>query len=88
MLRILITTRTVMRRDDTTQRMLLAPARMGPNPIISEQGTEVVCEFGANMCSVKTGSRVQEVSALALRGGGGHEGKWDKNAQQQWCVVT
>ena len=56
------------------------------NPIIYEQGTEVAREFGANMCSVKTSSRVQEVFALALRGS--MKGKWDEIARQQRCVVT
>ena len=57
----------------------------GQSLIISEQGTEVAREFGANMSSVKTSSGVQEVFALALRGS--MKGKWDKIARQQRCVV-
>jgi hypothetical protein len=57
-----------MRRNETTQRILVALVRT-QILIISEQGTEVPHEFGANKCSVETGSGVKEVFALTLRGG-------------------
>ena len=72
-------------RHDTPQSILIALTCTRIS-IISEQGTEVAREFGANKRSVKTGSRVQEVFTLVLRGS--MKGKWDKIVQQQQCVVT
>jgi Rho family protein len=82
---ILVATKTDLRRDDTTRRMLTA---QGQTPVTSEQGAEVAREIGAKYveCSAKTGSGVQEVFALALRES--MRGKWGKIARPRRCVVT
>jgi Rho family protein len=84
---ILVATKTDLRRDDNTRRLLGA---QGQKPVTSEQGAEVAHEIGAKYieCSAKTGSGVQEVFALALREG--MKGKWGKIARQRQrqCVVT
>jgi len=84
---ILVATKTDLRRDDNTRRMLAA---QGQTPVTSEQGAEVAREIGAKYieCSAKTGSGVQEVFALALRES--MKGKWGKIniARQRRCVVT
>lgn len=82
---ILVATKTDLRRDDTTRRMLSA---QGQTPVTPEQGAEVAREIGAKYieCSAKTGSGVQEVFALALRES--MKGKWGKIARQRRCVVT
>lgn len=82
---ILVATKTDLRRDDNTRRMLSA---QGQTPVTPEQGAEVAREIGAKYveCSAKTGSGVQEVFALALRES--MKGKWGKIARQRRCVVT
>jgi len=82
---ILVATKTDLRRDDTTRRMLGA---QGLAPVSPEQGAEVAREIGAKYveCSAKTGSGVQEVFALALRES--MKGKWGNIARQRRCVVT
>ncbi|KAH9174263.1 P-loop containing nucleoside triphosphate hydrolase protein [Lactarius sanguifluus] len=82
---ILVATKTDLRRDDNTRRMLGA---QGQKPVTPEQGAEVAHEIGAKYieCSAKTGSGVQEVFALALRES--MKGKWGKIARQRQCVVT
>lgn len=82
---ILVATKTDLRRDDNTRRMLGA---QGQKPVTPEQGAEVAQEIGAKYieCSAKTGSGVQEVFALALRES--MKGKWGKIARQRQCVVT
>jgi len=82
---ILVATKTDLRRDDNTRRMLGA---QGQTPVTPEQGAEVAREIGAKYveCSAKTGSGVQEVFALALRES--MKGKWGKIARQRRCVVT
>ena len=84
---ILVATKTDLRRDDNTRRLLGA---QGQKPVTSEQGAEVAHEIGAKYieCSAKTGSGVQEVFALALRES--MKGKWGKIARQRQrqCVVT
>jgi len=82
---ILVATKTDLRRDDNTRRLLGA---QGQKPVTPEQGAEVAHEIGAKYieCSAKTGSGVQEVFALALRES--MKGKWGKIARQRQCVVT
>jgi len=82
---ILVATKTDLRRDDNTRRMLSA---QGQTPVTPEQGAEVAREIGAKYveCSAKTGSGVQDVFALALRES--MKGKWGKIARQRRCVVT
>ncbi|KAN0105244.1 signal transducer [Russula decolorans] len=82
---ILVATKTDLRRDDNTRRMLGA---QGQTPVTPEQGAEVAREIGAKYveCSAKTGNGVQEVFALALRES--MKGKWGKIARQRRCVVT
>ncbi|KAH8990717.1 P-loop containing nucleoside triphosphate hydrolase protein [Lactarius deliciosus] len=82
---ILVATKTDLRRDDNTRRMLGA---QGQKPVTPEQGAEVAQEIGAKYieCSAKTGSGVQDVFALALRES--MKGKWGKIARQRQCVVT
>jgi Rho family, other len=82
---ILVATKTDLRRDDNTRRMLNA---QGQTPVTSEQGAEVAREIGAKYveCSAKTGSGVQEVFALALRES--MKGKWGKITRHRRCVVT
>jgi Rho family protein len=82
---ILVATKTDLRRDDNTRRMLGAQGQTAVSP---EQGAEVAREIGAKYveCSAKTGSGVQEVFALALRES--MKGKWGKIARQRRCVVT
>jgi len=83
---ILVATKTDLRRDDNTRRLLGA---QGQKPVTPEQGAEVAHEIGAKYieCSAKTGNGVQEVFALALRES--MKGKWGKIARQRrQCVVT
>ncbi|KAI0272121.1 signal transducer [Russula aff. rugulosa BPL654] len=82
---ILVATKTDLRRDDNTRRMLGA---QGQTPVTPDQGAEVAREIGAKYieCSAKTGTGVQEVFALALRES--MKGKWGKIARQRRCVVT
>jgi len=82
---ILVATKTDLRRDDNTRRMLGA---QGQTPVTPDQGAEVAREIGAKYveCSAKTGNGVQEVFALALRES--MKGKWGKIARQRRCVVT
>ncbi|KAH9977240.1 signal transducer [Lactifluus volemus] len=72
---ILVATKTDLRRDDNTRRLL------------SAQGAEVAREIGAKYieCSAKTGSGVQEVFTLALRES--MKAKWGKIARERRCVV-
>ncbi|KAH9999048.1 signal transducer [Russula vinacea] len=81
---ILVATKTDLRRDDNTRRMLGA---QGQTPVTPDQGAEVAREIGAKYveCSAKTGSGVQEVFTLALRES--MKGKWGKITRQRRCVV-
>jgi len=82
---ILVATKTDLRRDDNTRRMLAA---QGQTPVSAGQGEDVAYEIGAKYieCSAKTGSGVQEVFALALRES--MKGKWSKIPRPRRCVVT
>jgi len=82
---ILVATKTDLRRDDNTRRMLGA---QGQKPVTPEQGAEVAQEIGAKYieCSAKTGTGVQEVFALALRES--MKNRWGKIPKRNRCVVT
>jgi len=81
---ILVGTKTDLRRDEQTRRMLGA---QGQVPVTSEQGAAVAREIGAKYveCSAKTGAGVQEVFNLALKES--LKGKWGKIVKQRRCVV-
>jgi len=82
---ILVGTKTDLRRDEQTRRMLGA---QGQTPVSSEQGAEVAKEIGAKYieCSAKTGVGVQEVFNLALRES--MRGKWGKIGKRRPCIVA
>jgi len=82
---ILVGTKTDLRRDEQTRRMLGA---QGQAPVSSEQGAEVAKEIGAKYieCSAKTGVGVQEVFQLALRES--MRGKWGKIGKRRACIVA
>ncbi|KAF7313202.1 hypothetical protein MKEN_01006700 [Mycena kentingensis (nom. inval.)] len=63
---ILVATKTDLRRDDQTKRMLSA---QGMTPVSPEQGAAVAKDIGAKYveCSAKTGANVHEVFNLALK---------------------
>lgn len=63
---ILVGTKTDLRRDEQTRRMLGA---QGLTPVSPEQGGAVAKEIGAKYieCSAKTGSGVHDVFNLALK---------------------
>ena len=82
---ILVGTKTDLRRDEQTKRMLSA---QGQTPITPEQGATVAREIGAKYieCSAKMGTGVQDVFSLALKES--MRGKWGKMVKQRRCVVT
>ena len=82
---ILVGTKTDLRRDEQTRRMLGA---QGQVPVTPEQGGNVAREIGAKYieCSAKTGSGVQDVFNLALRES--MKGRWGKMVKQRRCVVV
>jgi Rho family protein len=82
---LLVGTKTDLRRDEQTRRMLGA---QGQAPVAPEQGQAVAREIGARYveCSAKTGVGVQEVFALALKEG--MRRQWGKIAKKSRnCVV-
>jgi Rho family protein len=81
---ILVGTKTDLRRDEQTKRMLSA---QGQTPVSPEQGAIVAKEIGAKYteCSAKTGNGVQEVFNLALKES--LRGRWGKMVKQRRCVV-
>lgn len=81
---ILVGTKTDLRTDEQTKRMLGA---QGQAPITPEQGGLVAKEIGAKYieCSAKTGRGVQEVFNLALKES--LRRKWGKIAKQRRCVI-
>lgn len=82
---ILVGTKTDLRRDEQTKRMLSA---QGQTPITAEQGAAVAREIGAKYieCSAKQGTGVQEVFALALKES--MRGRWGKMVKRGGCVIT
>ncbi|KAG2061370.1 signal transducer [Suillus hirtellus] len=82
---ILVGTKTDLRRDEQTRRMLGA---QGQVPVTPEQGGMVAREIGAKYveCSAKTGSGVQDVFNLALRES--MKGRWGKMVKQRRCVIV
>jgi len=81
---ILVATKTDLRRDDTTKRMLSA---QGQTTVSPDQGAAVAKEIGAKYaeCSAKTGSGVHEVFNLALSQS--MKGRWGKIVKTKGCVV-
>ncbi len=81
---LLVGTKTDLRQDEQTRRMLAA---QGQTPISGEKGAAVAKEIGARYteCSAKTGSGVQEVFNLALKES--MKNKWGKIVRQRRCVV-
>lgn len=81
---VLVGTKTDLRRDEQTRRMLGA---QGQTAITVEHGASVAKEIGARYieCSAKTGSGVQEVFSLALKES--MKGNWGKKLKQRRCVV-
>ncbi|KAF7796798.1 hypothetical protein EIP86_007982 [Pleurotus ostreatoroseus] len=82
---ILVGTKTDLRRDEQTRRMLGA---QGQTPITPEQGAAVAKEIGAKYieCSAKTGTGVQEVFHLALKES--MKGRWGKIVKQRRCILV
>jgi len=81
---ILVATKTDLRRDEQTRRMLAA---QGQTPVTSEQGQQVAKEIGSRYaeCSAKTGNGVHEVFDLALKES--LKGKWGKMRPRK-CVIV
>ncbi|TFK35816.1 signal transducer [Crucibulum laeve] len=81
---ILVGTKTDLRTDEQTRRMLGA---QGQSPISPDQGAAVAKEIGAKYveCSSKTGRGVQEVFNLALKES--LKGQWRKIVKQRRCVI-
>lgn len=81
---ILVGTKTDLRRDEHTRRMLGA---QGQAPVTPEQGAEVAKEIGAKYveCSAKLGSGVHDVFNLALRES--LKGRWGKSVIKKRCVI-
>jgi Rho family, other len=82
---ILVGTKTDLRHDKQTQRMLGA---QGQSPVTPEQGADIAKEIGAKYmeCSAKTGTGVQDVFAVALRES--MKGRWGKIVKQRRCAVV
>ncbi|KAH7907980.1 P-loop containing nucleoside triphosphate hydrolase protein [Hygrophoropsis aurantiaca] len=82
---ILVGTKTDLRRDDQTRRMLGAQGQM---PVTPEQGANVAREIGAKYieCSAKTGTGVREVFNLALTQS--MKGRWGKMVKQRRCIIV
>jgi len=81
---LLIGTKTDLRTDSTTLRMLSA---QGQVPITPEHGAAVAKDIGASYkeCSAKTGNGVKEVFQAALRES--MRGKWGRSLKQRKCLV-
>ncbi|CCM06081.1 uncharacterized protein FIBRA_08328 [Fibroporia radiculosa] len=81
---ILVGTKTDLRRDEQTKRMLSA---QGLTPVASDQGMSVAREIGAKYieCSAKLGTGVKEVFTLALKES--MRNKWGKMVKVRRCVV-
>ena len=84
---ILVGTKTDLRGDDHTRRMLSA---QGLKPVSPEQGGAIAKEIGAKYieCSAKTGQGLQDVFTLALRESM-KGGRWTKiRGKQRKCIVV
>lgn len=81
---ILVATKTDLRSDDQTRRMLGA---QGQSPVTPEQGAAVAHSLRAKYieCSSKTGVGVKDVFNLALRES--MRGRWGKIVKQKKCLV-
>jgi len=81
---ILVATKTDLRRDEQTRRMLGA---QGQTTVTQEQGNAMAREIGAKYteCSAKTGAGVQDVFGLALKES--MKGKWGKMVKQRRCLI-
>ncbi|KAJ3517280.1 hypothetical protein NLJ89_g599 [Agrocybe chaxingu] len=82
---LLIATKTDLRTDPTTIRMLSA---QGQAPVTPEHGAAVAKEIGAGYkeCSAKTGKGVREVFDAALRES--MRGRWGKVIKEKRCVIV
>ncbi|KIJ27855.1 hypothetical protein M422DRAFT_61986 [Sphaerobolus stellatus SS14] len=82
---ILVGTKTDLRKDEQTRRMLGA---QGTTPVTPEQGDAVAKEIGAKYmeCSAKTGQGVREVFNAALKES--MKGKWGKIVRKPKMCVT
>jgi Rho family protein len=82
---LLIATKTDLRSDPTTIRMLSA---QGQAPITPEHGAAVAKDIGAGYkeCSAKTGKGVKEVFDAALRES--FKGRWGRSMKQKRCIVV
>ncbi|KAF8174584.1 signal transducer [Pholiota molesta] len=82
---LLIATKTDLRSDPTTIRMLSA---QGQAPITPEHGAAVAKDIGAGYkeCSAKTGKGVKEVFDAALRES--FKGRWGRTMKQKRCIVV
>ncbi|KAH8813676.1 P-loop containing nucleoside triphosphate hydrolase protein [Flagelloscypha sp. PMI_526] len=81
---ILVGTKTDLRNDDQTRKMLAA---QGQTPVTAEQGRTVAKEIGAKYieCSAKTGKGIQDVFNLALKES--MKGQWGKKLRERKCTI-
>jgi len=82
---ILVGTKTDLRKDEHTRRMLSA---QGQSPVSPEQGFALSKEIGAKYveCSSRTGQGVHDVFSLALKES--MRGRWAKMAKTRKCVLV
>jgi Rho family protein len=81
---ILVATKTDLRSDDYTRRMLHA---QGQSTVSSDQGQAVAKEIGAKYieCSAKTGTGVKDVFTLALKES--MKGRWGRVVKERRCTI-
>jgi len=81
---ILVATKTDLRTDEQTRRMLSA---QGQSPVTAEQGQAVAKEIGAKYaeCSAKTGVGVKDVFNLALKES--MKGRWGRAVKERKCTI-
>ncbi|KAF9447071.1 hypothetical protein P691DRAFT_672196 [Macrolepiota fuliginosa MF-IS2] len=81
---ILVATKTDLRTDDQTRRMLSA---QGQSAVTGEQGQSVAKEIGAKYveCSAKTGVGVKDVFTLALKES--MKGRWGRVVKERKCSI-
>lgn len=82
---LLVGTKTDLRVDDQTKRMLGA---QGQTTISPTQGATIAKEIGAKYieCSAKTGRGVHDVFNLALKES--MKGRWGKIVKKRRCIVV